>query len=101
MGLCDATEYGVSLCDAWFGDRVGLWTGPLEPHLRPEIPFVPHLTVARTDRRVAARSLADSLTGREFTIAGRLQRFAAIEVQDTGIRQISELALDQAPKRGR
>ena len=77
-----------------------LYTGPLEPHLRPEIPFVPHLTVARTDRRAAARALADSLNRPEFAIAARLQSSAAIEVQETGPREIIRLALNQAPKRG-
>ena len=78
-----------------------LYTGPLEPYLRPEIPFVPHLTVARTDRPAAARALANSLAGRELAITGRLQQFAMVELQETGVREIINLALNPAPKRDR
>ncbi len=78
-----------------------LYTGPLEPHLRPKIPFVPHLTVARTGRRAAAQAIVGSLGRQDFAIAGHLHRFAAIEVRDGGVREMTELALDPALNRGR
>ena len=87
--------------DAMTALRARLHTGPLKPHLRLETPFGPHLTVARTDRPAAARALATSLNGRTFAIAGRPQRFAVIEAQETGIREITELTLRPAPTRDR
>lgn len=49
-----------------------LYTGPLAPHLRLDIPFTPHISIATLTDRGEAKGLCDELNGHGLSISGRL-----------------------------
>jgi len=51
-----------------------LYTGTLEPDLRPDIPYVPHMTVARFESKADAQQLAASITAHGLPIHARIAR---------------------------
>jgi hypothetical protein len=56
-----------------------LHVGPLACCLRPDVPYIPHLTVASTRELDVARRIKASLNGHELAISGRID---ALEVQE-------------------
>lgn len=50
-----------------------LYTGVLAAHLRLDIPYVPHITVAATRDATAAKALCDGLNERGVDISGELR----------------------------
>lgn len=58
-----------------------LYAGTLRPHLRADIPFVPHITVAAARDSAAALELAGALDASRRVIRGVLDR---VDVIDTG-----------------
>jgi len=50
-----------------------LYTGPLEPHLRLDLPYVPHLTIGIMNDRRLAKGLCDELNRKGVSISGTLR----------------------------
>lgn len=53
-----------------------LYTGPLAPHLRLDLPFTPHVTIGRCAERAHAKRLCDELNARPLRIDGRVEALA-------------------------
>ena len=71
-----------------------LHSGPLESCLRPEMPYLPHLTVATESDYTASRKIARMINAREFSIEGVIDRLE-IKKRGTGdvVRIHSEVPL--------
>lgn len=70
-----------------------LYTGPLAEHLRLEIPFVPHITVASTKDRRMAKSLCDALNGAGVDVGGTLRSLTVGALKDGKLQAIAEHGL--------
>ena len=57
-----------------------LYDGELQPHLRTDIAFNPHLTVAAAGSLGECRALADSLRERGARVRGRVAELALLDV---------------------
>jgi len=68
-----------------------LYSGVLRLHLRSDIPFVPHLTVAAAPSVQAAETLADELDARE--IRGVIAALELIDVRGARVISITTYAL--------
>jgi len=84
MIVPDITGYHVFLVpDEGFGAIVRLHdrlhVGPLAGCLRPEIPYIPHLTVASTGDLALARRTKARINAHDLSIAGRID---ALEVHE-------------------
>jgi 2'-5' RNA ligase len=73
-----------------------LYAGPLEPHWRRDIPFVPHLTVGAHESFEECEAVARSLNNQQRTVAGRIERLDIIESQADRVRTIATVDLGQA-----
>lgn len=49
-----------------------LYSGPLAPHLRQDLPFMPHITIGRKPDQTAAQQAADEFAAQEFAMPGSL-----------------------------
>lgn len=67
-----------------------LYTGVLAPHLRLEIPYVPHITVASTRDIAAAKALCDRLNQGGIDIAGQLRSLTVGMLQGSQLRTVGE-----------
>lgn len=65
-----------------------LYAGMLAPALRLDLPFVPHLTVARFTDSTAAKHLADRLNADSFAIPGTL---SSVDVVRRGEERVQTL----------
>lgn len=59
-----------------------LYTGPLQPFLRLDLPYVPHLTIGRSRDRHEAKAWCDGLNARGVRIAGALRELTVGAVRD-------------------
>ena len=70
-----------------------LYEGPLAPHLRLDIPFIPHIGVANsTDPRVC-KALADGLNREGFEVAGSIDALDAASYEHERVMTIERVAL--------
>jgi predicted protein tyrosine phosphatase/2'-5' RNA ligase len=69
--------------------RDRLYAGTLRPHLRADIPFVPHITVGLAQDAAAALTLAEALDASNRVIRGVVDR---IDVVDTGASVVQPIA---------
>ena len=67
-----------------------LYTGVLAGQLQLEIPYVPHITVASTQDRQAAKALCDGLNQAGIDIAGQLQSLTVGALRDGRLQAIAE-----------
>ena len=67
--------------------------GAREGALRPETPYLPHITVATTVDYVAARKIAASLNEAGIDIPGHIDSLAVERRQGEVIRQVAEIPL--------
>jgi 2'-5' RNA ligase len=70
-----------------------LYTGPLAAHLRLDIPFVPHLTVARTTDAPRAKELADAMNAERFAIRGQIDELTLVRLSGTRLVSRARLPL--------
>jgi hypothetical protein len=55
-----------------------LYTGPLAPELRLDLPFLPHIGIANTPTPKACKSVVDRLNAMQFVIRARIESFHVI-----------------------
>lgn len=67
-----------------------LYTGVLAPHLRLEIPYIPHITIASTSDIAAAKALCDGLNQAGVDNAGQLQSLTVGAVRDGRLQAIAQ-----------
>ncbi len=68
-----------------------LYGGILRPHLRSDLPFVPHLTVGACEDAVDARTLARTFDGR--TLRGTVESMELVDVRQDRIRTVASYGL--------
>lgn len=75
----------------WLHDR--LHAGPIEAALRPDVPYLPHITVATTSDYIAARKLAQAMNQRGVDIAGHIESLEVEHRVGEVIHRIAEIPL--------
>lgn len=73
-----------------------LHAGPLEACLRPETPYLPHITVATTADYTAARKLAAGLNANDLQIDGVIEALQVERRVGEVVRLIAEIPLEKA-----
>jgi 2'-5' RNA ligase len=73
-----------------------LYTGPLRPHLRLDLPYIPHITIGTTASREAAKALCDELNHDGVAIEGSLSRVTVGFAEDGRFQNLSAHALGEA-----
>lgn len=59
-----------------------LYTGPLQPFLRLDLPYVPHITIGHSRDRIEAKAWCDGLNARGVRVAGAVRELAVGTVRD-------------------
>jgi 2'-5' RNA ligase len=67
--------------------RNHLHTGPFSGLLRPDIPYVPHITVGRFAGVKAARQVCDSLNASGINVSGRITALTIVAMDTQGTLQ--------------
>jgi len=70
-----------------------LYAGALHPHLRDDIPFVPHITIAAMSSMVACEQLARDLRERAQGICGVIDRLDLVDLGRSRVHSIEGFAL--------
>jgi 2'-5' RNA ligase len=76
-----------------------LYTGPLARHLRLDIHFVPHLTVARFASARRAQRLADELNARAFVVAAPIRALDLVRYNGSAIETVCTVPLPPLRRR--
>lgn len=83
--------------DEGFGDVARLhdrlYTGPLTPHLRLDIPYIPHIGVGNSLDPLGCKRLADELNGRDLAIEGRIATIDVVNYENGRVWTIAEVSL--------
>lgn len=66
-----------------------LYSGPLAPYLKLELPFIPHITIGTLADRGEAKALCDGLNGTGVHIAGSLTTLSVCTLQDGKVRVLA------------
>ena len=74
-----------------FHDR--LHVGPLAECLRPDVPYIPHLTVATTDELNIARRIKASINANDFDIVRHIDEIEIHQRDSTVPRCIASISL--------
>ena len=70
-----------------------LHVGPLADCLRPDVPYIPHLTIASTGDLNLARRTKASLNAHDLAIAGRIDEIEVHQRDDAAPRAIARIPL--------
>ena len=70
-----------------------LHAGPIEAALRPETPYLPHITVATTATHEAARKVAQALNQGDIDIPGHIDALTIERRTGDVIRDVAEIPL--------
>ena len=77
-----------------------LYAGPLAPHLRLDIPYVPHVTIGTLADRRRAKQLCDALNEAGVRIEGRIDAICVGALADGKIRDLATYPLAAEPATG-
>ncbi|NRF72138.1 2'-5' RNA ligase family protein [Aquincola sp. S2] len=93
----DATAYVYLVPDEGFSGLAllhdALYRGPLEPHLRLDVPFVPHITVCTTPWRAEAKALCDELNAGGLVMAGAVEALSVCTLEGERVKTLAEFRL--------
>ena len=70
-----------------------LYRGPLEPYLRLDIPYVPHVTIGTLEDRRRAKQLCDALNDAGVHIEGRVEAMCVGALAEGKIRDLATYLL--------
>jgi 2'-5' RNA ligase len=70
-----------------------LHAGPIETAIRPETPYLPHITVATTATHHEARKVAQALNQGDLDISGHIETLTVERRAGEVIREIAEIPL--------
>ena len=73
-----------------------LYTGILQPFLRLEVPFIPHITIGTLKDRSTAKALCDELNRSGVLIDGSLEALTIGVLEDGKLRHLSSHTLGEA-----
>jgi 2'-5' RNA ligase len=70
-----------------------LYEGPLRPHRRREIPYVPHITVAQKASHAECLELADALSRRRIFLSGLIDQIHVVSVAAVAVTNVAAFDL--------
>jgi 2'-5' RNA ligase len=70
-----------------------LYEGALRPHRRPEIPYVPHVTVAQKASYAECLELADTLSRRRISLGGLIDQIHVVSVAADAVTNVGAFDL--------
>jgi hypothetical protein len=70
-----------------------LYTGPLAPELRLDLPFIPHITVANSGDPHACKRVAETLNAQDFAIGGQVETLDVVWYDGTRVATVEQLLL--------
>ena len=73
-----------------------LYAGPLEPHLRLDLPYIPHITIGALSSRTQAKRLCDELNRQGLCVEGRLEELTVGHVEAGRFKNLSRHMLGEA-----
>lgn len=75
-----------------------LYTGPLTPHLRLDVPFIPHVTVGAFADAHAAKVAADAINAQPLALRGVIERLDVIHYarEDARVWTLARIPLTPA-----
>lgn len=73
-----------------------LHVGPIEAALRPEMPYLPHITVTTDHDYAAARKTAESINARDLSITGVIDTLQVERRRGGVVRVVAEIPLEKA-----
>lgn len=73
-----------------------LHVGPLEACLRPDTPYLPHITVATTADYAAARKIAASINARDLSIHGVIDALQVERRVGEVVKPVADIALEKS-----
>ena len=73
-----------------------LYTGPLQPFLRLDIQYTPHITVGVLDRRAEAKKLCDELNREGVCVDGRLTLLTVGAIENGKFQSLSHHTMGAA-----
>lgn len=74
--------------------------GPIEALVRPETPYLPHITIATTSDFIAARRIAASLNASEISIEGMIESLEVERREGEVVKLITEIRLARSGRHG-
>lgn len=74
-----------------------LYEGVMRPHLRADIPFIPHMTVAAGPDLAWCESVARGLGLDRRTVRGVLRSLDIVNVDEPRVRSVASFALGESP----
>lgn len=94
--LSEATQTFL-VPDQGFSDLVKLhdtlYTGDLSAHLRLDIPFIPHITVATSPDPARCKRIADAINQQNIHISGTLHSIDIVEHTNDVVTTLEQIAL--------
>jgi 2'-5' RNA ligase len=72
-----------------------LYTGALQPFLRLDVPFIPHITIGTMKDRAAAKALCDELNRKSVYIEGSLRALTVGALEDGKLKNLSSHGLGE------
>lgn len=69
------------------------YTSILAPHLRLDVPFIPHVTVGYSTRPLLCKQVADAINAEEFTFTGWVRMLDILAVDPADMREIARVPL--------
>jgi 2'-5' RNA ligase len=73
-----------------------LYTGVLRPHLRLDLPYIPHITIGTLGSRQEAKLICDELNRVGVSVEGALSNLSVGFVEDGRFKNLSTHALGEA-----
>jgi len=96
----DDTAYVFLVPDQGYADisllHDRLYTSALQPHLRLELPYVPHITIGALRSRTEAKALCDELNHHGLLVEGRLTALTVGHVENQKFNNLSVQVLGEA-----
>ena len=72
-----------------------LYEGALFPHRRPEIPYVPHITIAQKASHAECRELADALSRTPIALKGVIEQIHVVSVAPDVVASVTVFDLER------
>jgi 2'-5' RNA ligase len=73
-----------------------LYTGPLQAHLRLDLPYIPHITIGTLSSRTEAKALCDELNRQSLCVEGSLKTLAVGCIESGKFKNLSTHVLSEA-----
>lgn len=75
-----------------------LYTDLIEHELVTEIPFIPHMTIARSYDSAKCKVLTDNINAQNIEIRGRITSVDIILIDGNNVRTLEKIPLEEYPK---